>query len=108
LQIDQEYENKFTVSEDDIDSRETIRIDLGDVYDVAEVLVNGESAGVLWTQPYQLDIQELVKQGENELEVKITNLWINRLTGDIDLPENERFSRTNVPPETELDTGHGD
>jgi hypothetical protein len=102
------YENIFTVSKDDIDRRETIRMDLGEVYDVAEVLVNGESAGILWTRPYQLDIQDLVKQGENKLEVKITNLWINRLTGDIDLPENERFSRTNVPPVTELDTGHGD
>jgi hypothetical protein len=102
------YENSFTVSKDDIDRRETIRMDLGEVYDVAEVLVNGESAGILWTRPYQLDIQDLVKQGENKLEVKITNLWINRLTGDIDLPENERFSRTNVPPVTELDTGHGD
>jgi hypothetical protein len=83
-------------------------MDLGDVYDVAEVLVNGKSAGVLWTKPYQLNIQDLVKPGENKLEVKITNLWINRLTGDIDLPENERFTRTNVPPETDTDTGYGD
>ena len=102
------YENEFAVSKDLIDNRKTIRLDLGEVYDVAEVLVNGESAGILWTRPYQLDIQDLVKQGENKLEVKITNLWINRLTGDIDLPENERFSRTNIPPVTELDTGHGD
>ena len=102
------YENKFTVSQDDIDSMETIRIDLGNVYDVAEVLVNGESAGIIWTKPYQLNIQDLVKQGENRLEVKISNLWINRLTGDIDLPENERYSRTNVPPVTDPDTGYGD
>ena len=102
------YENKFTVSKDVIDSRKTIRMDLGEVYDVAEVLVNGKSAGVLWTKPYQMDIQDLVKQGENKLEVKITNLWINRLTGDIGLPENEKFCRTNVPPVTDPDTGHGD
>ncbi len=63
---------------------------------------------VTWTRPYELNIQDLVKQGGNKLEVKITNLWINRLTGDIDLPENEKFCRTNVPPVTDPDTGYGD
>jgi hypothetical protein len=24
------------------------------------------------------------------------NLWINRLTGDLDLPESEQFTRTNI------------
>ena len=78
------------------------------MYDVAEIFVNGNSAGVLWTYPYQLNIENFVTEGYNKLEVKITNLWINRLTGDLTLPEEKRFCKTNVPAVTEEDTGYGD
>ena len=72
-------------------------MDLGEVYDVAEIFVNGKSAGVLWTKPYKLNIDKFVKEGENKLEVQITNLWVNRITGDLELPEGEKFTRTNRP-----------
>jgi hypothetical protein len=58
--------------------------------------------------PYRLNIEELVREGENKLEIQITNLWINRLTGDINLPEGEKFTRTNRPPVTDTDTGYDD
>lgn len=102
------YENDFTVTKEAIESKKGISIDLGEVYDVAEILVNGTSAGILWSKPYKLNIEELVQEGENKLEIQITNLWINRLTGDINLPEGEKFSRTNRPPVTNTDTGYGD
>ncbi len=102
------YENSFTVSKEVIDGKKAINIDLGEVYDVAEILINGKTAGVLWTKPYQLNIQDLVQEGENKLEVNITNLWINRLTGDINLPEGEKFCKTNRPPYTEPDTRNED
>ena len=91
------YENTFTVSQETMDQKQAIKIDLGEVYDVAEILVNGKSAGVLWTKPYQLNIQDLVQEGENKLEVQITNLWVNRIIGDLDRPEGERFTRTSRP-----------
>jgi hypothetical protein len=102
------YENSFTVSKEAINNKKPITIDLGEVYDVAEIFVNGNSAGVLWTYPYQLNIENFVTEGYNKLEVKITNLWINRLTGDLTLPEEKRFCKTNVPAVTEEDTGYGD
>ncbi|MCP4311430.1 MAG: hypothetical protein GY790_09235 [Bacteroidetes bacterium] len=34
--------------------------------------------------------------GENILEIDVTNLWANRLVGDWKLPEAERFTKTNV------------
>ena len=91
------YENDFTVTKEAIESKKVISIDLGEVYDVAEILVNGKSAGVLWTKPYKLNIEEFVKEGENKLEVQITNLWVNRITGDSELPEGEKLTRTNRP-----------
>jgi hypothetical protein len=91
------YENTFSVSPEAMDGKQAISIDLGEVYDLAEIIVNGKSAGVLWTYPYQLDIRNLVQEGENTLEIKITNLWVNRLIGDLDLPEDKKFTRTSRP-----------
>lgn len=57
-------------------------LDLGDVKDLAEVFVNGQSLGILWKTPFRVNLTNHIKQGENRLEVRITNLWVNRLIGD--------------------------
>ena len=67
------------------------------VLDVAEVIVNGKSAGILWTSPFSVNIQDYIHAGQNQVEVEITNMWINRLTGDMSLPAGERFCKTNQP-----------
>ena len=67
------------------------------IRDVAEVFINGKSAGILWKKPYSVDISQLVKPGINELKVEIVNLWVNRLTGDMLLDPKDRFCKTNQP-----------
>ncbi len=57
-------------------------LDLGDVRDVAEVFLNGKSAGIAWKPPYRVDLTGLAKAGKNALEVRVANLWVNRLIGD--------------------------
>lgn len=57
-------------------------VDLGAVGDVAEVRVNGRPAGVVWHAPYRLDVGPLVGRGRNRLEVRVADLWANRLIGD--------------------------
>jgi hypothetical protein len=57
-------------------------LDLGEVHDLAEVLVNGKSAGVLWNPPYEADVTGLTRPGINTVEIRVTNLWVNRLIGD--------------------------
>jgi hypothetical protein len=59
-----------------------IWLDLGDVKDVAEVAVNGQSLGILWKTPFKIDVTSALKPGGNRIEVKVTNLWVNRLIGD--------------------------
>jgi hypothetical protein len=59
-----------------------IWIDLGDVKNLAEVTVNGKSLAVVWHAPYRADLTGALKPGANELEVKVTNAWVNRLIGD--------------------------
>jgi hypothetical protein len=91
------YLNNFNISKEAIDKSSSITLNLGEVLDVAQVFVNGKSAGILWTSPFRIDIKNFVKEGENRLEIKITNMWINRLTGDMNLPDDKKFCKTNQP-----------
>jgi len=61
----------------------TLVLDLGRVKEVAEVSVNGQPVGgVLWKPPFQADVTRALKPGGNHLEVKVVNLWPNRIIGD--------------------------
>ena len=64
-----------------------VDLDLGKVQVIAQVKLNGKDLGVLWKPPYRVDITRAVKAGANALEVKVTNLWPNRMIGDEQLPE---------------------
>jgi hypothetical protein len=65
-------------------------LDLNTVKDIAEIAVNGKQIGTLWKPPYQLDITNALKPGENKLEIKVTNQWTNRIAGDRIVPQEER------------------
>lgn len=58
------------------------QLDLGDMGNLAEVIVNGRNQGVLWKRPARLDVTGALQDGDNTLEVRVTNLWANRLIGD--------------------------
>jgi hypothetical protein len=57
-------------------------LDLGSVKNLAEVIVNGKPLGIVWKSPFRIDVTEVLNPGANALEVKVTNLWVNRLIGD--------------------------
>lgn len=57
-------------------------LDLGEVHDLAHVVLNGKDLGGVWTAPWQVGITDAVETGENELVITIANRWINRLLGD--------------------------
>ncbi|MDE3166545.1 MAG: glycoside hydrolase, partial [Acidobacteriota bacterium] len=59
-----------------------ILLDLGGVKNLAEVSVNGKDLGILWKPPFRADVTGALKPGANALQIKVTNLWVNRLIGD--------------------------
>jgi alpha-L-rhamnosidase/Glycosyl hydrolases family 2, sugar binding domain len=59
-----------------------VRVNLGDVQNLAEVSVNGRALGVVWKKPFVVDVTEALRAGKNSLEVKVTNVWPNRMIGD--------------------------
>lgn len=61
-------------------------LDLGAVADLAEVRLNGAVVGTLWQPPFRAEITRHLRAGENLLEVRVANRWINRVIGDESLP----------------------
>ena len=59
-----------------------IWLDLGDVKDIAEVAVNGRPVGAAWRTPFRVNLTGALKAGANTLEVKVANVWVNRIIGD--------------------------
>jgi hypothetical protein len=59
-----------------------IYLDLGRVEVIAGVKLNGKECGIAWTPPYRVDISDALLLGENQLEIRVANTWLNRLMGD--------------------------
>lgn len=97
------YNTYFDLPEDIDDTHKWV-LDLGDVENVAEVILNGKEIGVAWKEPFSLEITEAVKPGRNTLQVKVVNLWRNRLIRDAGLPPDQRLTNTNIriSPDLEL------
>lgn len=74
-----------------------IMLDLGEVKNLAEVVVNGKSLGVVWKQPFRVDMSDAVKPGDNKLEIKVVNLWVNRLIGDAQPGIKQKITYTTMP-----------
>lgn len=68
-------------------NEERMILDLGKVAPMARVYVNGKDLGLLWKPPYQIDVTDAVQAGSNALEVDVTNLWVNRMIGELKYPD---------------------
>ncbi len=65
------YQQTLTLTEPE--SRRHTVLDLGKVLVAAELLVNGDSAGVRLARPFAFDITHLLRPGANKLEVRVAN-----------------------------------
>ena len=72
-------------------------LDLGKACEVGEVSIDAHDLGTAWTYPFRVKVPaKLLTKGTHNLEVKVTNVWNNRLVGDQFLPEEQCITRTNL------------
>jgi len=74
-------------------------LNLGAFNSLAVVKLNGESLGLVWAEPHQLDISKFIKATGNVLEIELTNTWNNRLVGDAALPAERRLTNATTSPD---------
>jgi hypothetical protein len=89
------YSKLFHLTNKDLHQNRLI-LDLGNVKEMASVKVNGHQMQVMWSAPFLFDITAFAREGTNELEVEVVNMWVNRLIADGKLPEDQRLTKTNI------------
>ncbi|MBK7131926.1 MAG: glycoside hydrolase [Bacteroidales bacterium] len=77
------YRCSFVASGLFMDKGTRYLLDLGRVGDIAEVIINGYNAGLVWKDPFTADITGHIRKGVNKIEIKVTNEWTNRIIGDL-------------------------
>jgi len=81
------YEKVLQIPSSWIAPNQRLYLSLGEVKNLCEVWLNGRYLGILWKAPFRVDITDVVRPGLNRLEVHVTNLWVNRLIGDEQYPD---------------------
>ena len=70
-------------------------IDLGEVYNLAQVFIDGKPVETLWKAPFKVDITDYIKDRKTvDMEIRVTNLWVNHLIGDAAKEPQQRSSYT--------------
>jgi hypothetical protein len=77
---------------------EQMWLDLGDVKNLAEVTVNGKPLGIAWKAPYRVNVTSALKPGPNTVEIRVANLWVNRLIGDQQPNATKKYTFTTHNP----------
>jgi len=91
------YSKEVNIAPESLPRGAQVWLDLGDVKNLAEVLVNGKSLGVVWHAPYRVDVTSALKAGKNTLTIKVVNAWVNRLIGD-EQPNATKYTFADVKP----------
>ncbi len=90
------YETEFEIPREWLQKESRLLLDLGRLWAVGEVWLNGKPLGIVWKPPYRLEVSKAARPGRNRLEIEVANTWSNRLVGDARSPQKERYCRTNI------------
>ncbi len=86
------YAKEIDIPAADLRAGHSLWLDLGRVKNLAEISLNGKPLSILWKPPFRVDLTGVARPGKNQLEIKITNLWPNRLIGDEQLPDDRQWN----------------
>ncbi len=65
-----------------VQARRKLTLDLGVVHELAVVFLDGRLLGTVWHAPFTINLPADLKPGAHALEIRVDNLWVNRLVGD--------------------------
>lgn len=85
------YAHPLEVPAESLGGGKRLYLDLGRVEVIASLRVNGKDLGILWKEPYRADVTDAVHAGANQLEIRVTTLWPNRMIGDEQLPPENQY-----------------
>jgi hypothetical protein len=49
------------------------------LYESATVIVNGQEAGIVWSNPFEINVGKYLKKGKNTVQIEVSNLMANRI-----------------------------
>jgi hypothetical protein len=85
------YEKEIEIPAEFFRNGREVWLDLGAVKNFAEVSLNGRPSATLWKPPFRVNVTGAARAGKNQLQIKVTNLWPNRLIGDEQLPDDREW-----------------
>ncbi|HUV96920.1 MAG TPA: glycosyl hydrolase [Acidobacteriaceae bacterium] len=88
------YSRVLRVSDSALGVHRALWMDLGNVREIASVSINGRELRTLWHAPFLLRIDPALHAGSNTVSIAVTNLWPNRLIGDLQ-PGAHHYTQTN-------------
>ncbi|MBM3861985.1 MAG: hypothetical protein FJ395_20365 [Verrucomicrobia bacterium] len=74
------YETDLVVPKEFLRSGYALFLELGEVYEVARITINGRDAGIAWVPPFRVEVTGFLKPGRNTLRVELANLLKNHLS----------------------------
>ena len=89
------YRRTLQIPAEDLERNRGIWMDLGDVREVATVTINGKELRTLWHPPFLVEIDGALHPGVNSVSIAVTNLWPNRIIGDMQ-PGAVHYAQTNI------------
>ena len=66
------------------------------MHELAAVTINGKPVGTAWKEPFRIDVTGALQPGPNKLEIRVTNLWVNRLIGDAQPNAMPKYTFTDI------------
>jgi len=89
------YVKQFTLPDGWDHSGSKVLLDLGRIREFAQVTLNGlKLPDILWKPPFTVEATSALKTGLNNIEVEITNLWPNRIIGDLQPDAKDKYTFT--------------
>ena len=93
------YHASFGITSEPEPRDAKLYLSLGRVEVMARVKLNGRDLGVVWCDPWRVEIPHgLLRKHNNDLEITVANLWCNRLIRDSGLSADQRLTWTTRNP----------